>query len=79
MRQVGILGIGQTKVRENWGRSLRELAGDAIQAVLLDCGRTTCDGLFLGNMLSGISNKQDLLGALLADWSGLQQIESVKV
>lgn len=79
MRQVAVLGIGQTKVDEHWDRSLRDLAGDAILAALQDARRITCDGLFIGNMLSGMVDKQNNLGALIADWSGLRQTEAVKV
>ena len=79
MRQVGIRGIGQTKIDEHWKRSLRDLASEAIQVAMTDGKRDTCDGLFTGNMLSGISNNQDLLGSLLADWSGIQHVEAVKV
>jgi acetyl-CoA C-acetyltransferase len=79
MRQVAILGIGQTKIDEHWERSLRDIADDAILAALQDAGRLTCDGLFVGNMLSGMVDKQNNLGALLADGSGLRQVEAVKV
>jgi acetyl-CoA C-acetyltransferase len=79
MRQVAVLGIGQTKVDEHWDRSLRDLAGDAILAALQDARRLTCDGLFIGNMLSGMVEKQNNLGALIADWSGLRQAEAVKI
>jgi acetyl-CoA C-acetyltransferase len=30
MREVAILGIGQTPVDEHWDKSLKELAGEAI-------------------------------------------------
>ena len=32
MRDVSIIGMGQTKVAEHWDRSLRHLAGDAVLA-----------------------------------------------
>ncbi len=79
MRKVAILGIGQTTVDEHWDKSLRELAGEAIFAALRDAGRETADGLFVGNMMSGMLSKQENLGALIADWVGLRGIEAVKV
>jgi acetyl-CoA C-acetyltransferase len=79
MRRVAVLGIGQTKIDEHWNRSMRDLASDAILAALQDAGRLTCDGLFVGNMLSGMIDKQNNLAALIADWSGLRQVEAVKV
>jgi acetyl-CoA C-acetyltransferase len=79
MRKVAILGIGQTTVDEHWDKSLRELAGEAVFAALKDAGRENADGLFAGNMMSGILSKQENIGALIADWVGLRGIEAIKV
>jgi acetyl-CoA C-acetyltransferase len=79
MRKVAILGIGQTPVSEHWDKSLKELAGQAVFAALNDAGRTSADGLFVGNMLSGSLNHQENLGVLIADWVGLRNVEAVKV
>ncbi|MFZ6031387.1 MAG: thiolase domain-containing protein [Chloroflexota bacterium] len=79
MREVAILGIGQTPVDEHWDKTLRELAGEAIFAAMNDAGRNQADGLFVGNMMSAILSHQENLGALLADWIGLPGIEAVKV
>jgi acetyl-CoA C-acetyltransferase len=79
MRQVAIIGIGQTVIDEAWDRSLREMAGEAALSALHDAGRETVGGLFAGNMMSGIINAQNNLGALIADWVGLRGVEAVKV
>lgn len=79
MRSVAILGLGQTPVAEHWEKSLRVLAGEAVFAALSDAGRETADGLFVGNMLSGMLNRQENLGALIADWVGLRGTEAVKI
>lgn len=79
MREVAIIGIGQTPVDEHWDKTLRELAGEAIFAAMNDAGRNQVDGLFVGNMMSAILSHQDNLGALIADWIGLPGIEAMKV
>lgn len=79
MREVAIIGIGQTPVDEHWDKSLREIAGEAVFAAMLDAQRETVDGLFVGNMLSGQLSRQENLGALVADWVGLRHTEAVKV
>jgi acetyl-CoA C-acetyltransferase len=79
MREVAIIGIGQTKIDEHWEYSLRDLAGEAILAAMGDAGCLTVDGMFVGNMLSGMIDQQNNLGALIADWSGLRNVEAVKV
>ena len=79
MHPVAIIGIGQTKIDEHWDRSLRDLAVEAIVAAMRDAGRETADGLFAGNMMSGIIDMQNNLGALIADWAGLRGAEAVKI
>ena len=79
MREIAIIGIGQTVVAEQWDKSLRVLAGEAVLAALTDAGRDRVDGVFVGNMLSGPLNRQENLGALITDWVGLRGAEAVKI
>ncbi len=79
MREIAIIGIGQTPVSENWDQSIREIAGEAIFSALQDASLQRTDGLFIGNMLSGMLSKQEHLGALMTDWIGMQGIEAFKV
>ncbi len=79
MRKVAIIGIGQTPVSESWEQSIREIAGEAVFAVLQDAGRPEADGLFIGNMLSGLLSRQEQLGALVADWVGMRGRDAFKV
>jgi acetyl-CoA C-acetyltransferase len=79
MRHVAILGIGQTKVDEHWGKSLKELGGEACFAAMQDAGMKKVDALFVGNMLSPMIDGQNQLGAFFSDWIGLWGHEAVKV
>ena len=79
MREIAIIGIGQTVVAEQWDKSLRVLAGEAVLAALTDARRDRVDGVFVGNMLSGPLNRQENLGALITDWVGLRGTEAVKI
>jgi acetyl-CoA C-acetyltransferase len=79
MREVAVIGIGQTPVGEHWDKSIREIAGEAVFAALLDAHRETADGVFVANMMSGILSKQENLGTLVADWTGLRSVEAVKL
>ena len=79
MRQLAIIGIGQTPVGEQWDKSLREIAGEAVFAAMLDAGLEKVDGIFIGNMLSGILSRQESLGPLVTDWVGLRNVEAFKV
>jgi acetyl-CoA C-acetyltransferase len=79
MRQVAILGIGQTKIDEHWDLSLRELGGNAAFAAMQDAGIEKVEALFVGNMLSPMVSGQNQLGTFFSDWIGLWLKESVKV
>ena len=59
MRPVYIVGIGQSPVGEQWERSLRHLAHDAIMAAMRDAGIERADALYVGNMLSGELDGQE--------------------
>ncbi len=85
MRDVYILGLGQTEVGEHWETSLRHLALVAVEAALKDGGVRAHhnvplpDALFVGNMLAGQLSAQEHLGALIADFCGLRGIEAATV
>ena len=51
-------------------KSLKELAGDAILDALLDAHVNEFDSLFIGNMMSASANKQQNIGAYIADSGG---------
>lgn len=79
MRDVSIIGIGQTPVGEHWERSLRHLAADAVLAAMQDCGIETADALYIGNMTAGEVSGQSHLGPLVADFAGLRGVEAIRV
>ncbi len=79
VRDVSIIGIGQTPIGEHWELSLRHLAYQALAAAMQDAGVERADALYVGNMLSGEISGQSHLGALIADFAGLRGIEAVKI
>lgn len=79
MRDVAIIGVGQTPVREHWDKSLKELAVEALLAALQDAHVDSVDAIYVGNMLSGELAGQEHLGALVADQAGLPGVAAMKV
>ncbi len=79
MRDVSIIGIGQTQVGEHWETSLRHLAYYALRDAMIDAGVERVDALVIGNMLSGEVSAQAHLGALIADFAGMRGVEAVKI
>jgi acetyl-CoA C-acetyltransferase len=73
MREVAIVGIGQTKFGELWDRSLREIGIEAGLQSLVDAKLSSqdLDGLFLGNMASGSLIDQEHIAPLILDYAGL--------
>ncbi|MFZ0544214.1 MAG: thiolase domain-containing protein [Candidatus Promineifilaceae bacterium] len=79
MRQVAILGIGQTPIREHWGLAVRDLAVAAGRAALEDADVKHVDAIYVGNMTGGSLNRQRQLGTLVADHLGQWDAEAVKM
>lgn len=79
MRDVYVLGLGQTEVGEHWETSLRHLALVAVEAALKESGVKYPEALFVGNMLAGQLSGQAHLGALIADFCGLRGTEAATV
>jgi acetyl-CoA C-acetyltransferase len=79
MRNVSIVGIGQTAVAEHWDKSLKQLATDAIRKALEDAQVDRVDAVYVGNMLSGELSGQENLGTLIADHAGLPGVEAMRI
>ncbi|MGA8664935.1 MAG: thiolase domain-containing protein [Thermoplasmata archaeon] len=73
MRDVAVLGVGQTKFGELWDRSFREIGIEAGLQALVDAKLSSADlgGLFLGNMASGSLLDQEHIAPLILDYAGL--------
>jgi acetyl-CoA C-acetyltransferase len=71
--EVYIIGAGETKFGELWDKSLRNLAVEAGLKAIEDAGIYSQDigAIYGGNSLAGVINKQENIGALIADFSGL--------
>jgi acetyl-CoA C-acetyltransferase len=79
MRDIAVIGIGQTPIGELWDLSLRELAAQAVRAAAKDAGIDQPDALFVSNMLATRLSDQAHLGALIADYAGWRGIEATTV
>ncbi len=81
MRDVYLVGVGQTKISKDSGVRGRYLAAEAISQAVAHAGvdRNRISMLVTGNMMSGILAKQQQLGALVADAAELRGIEAATV
>ncbi len=73
MREVAVLGIGQTRFGELWDRSFREIGIEAGFQALLDAKLSSSDlgALYLGCMASGSLIDQEHIAPLILDYAGL--------
>lgn len=81
MREVYIIGIGQTPVSKGGqerGRYLgRRAINDAVETASIE--KSELSALYVGNMMAGLLGKQKQLGALYADVAGLRGIEAMTI
>jgi len=79
MREVAIVGVGQTPVSEHWDLSLRDMAGRAVLDAIRDAGAEEVQALYVGNMLAGQLSGQENVATAVADAAGLLPIEALKI
>ncbi len=73
MRDVAIIGVGQTEFGELWDRSFRDLGIEAGLKAIQDAkiSSEALDALYIGNMSAGKFIDQEHISALVADYAGL--------
>jgi acetyl-CoA C-acetyltransferase len=81
VRDVFIIGVGQTPVTKDHRTRGRYLGAAAVKTALTDAQVDSHEvgALYVGNMLSGILANQHQLGGLIADYTGLAGIEALTV
>jgi acetyl-CoA C-acetyltransferase len=81
VRDVYIVGVGQTPVSKATEVRGRHRAAAAVKAALADAGiePERVGALYVGNMMSGLLANQQQLGGLIADYAGLGGIEALTV
>jgi acetyl-CoA C-acetyltransferase len=81
MRDVAIIGYGQTKFGELWEKSFRELIVEAgVKAINeANVDGKDIDAMYIGNMSGGLFVGQEHIAALIADHAGLNPIPCTRV
>jgi acetyl-CoA C-acetyltransferase len=81
MRKVAIIGAGMTSFGEHWEQGFRDLVVEAGLKAIVDAGLSgdRIDAGFVGTMASGRLIGQEHIGALIADYMGLNPIPVTRV
>src|SRR3990170_3425948 len=79
MRDVVVIGVGMTKFGELWNRSMRDIYVEAALSAIDDAGVDHIDSMYVGAMSSGLFVQQEHLGAVMADYLGMNPIPATRV
>jgi len=79
MRDVVVIGAGMTKFGELWDKSIKDIFVEAAQAAIEDAGVDHIDSMYVGAMSSGLFVGQEHLGAVMADYLGVNPIPATRV
>jgi acetyl-CoA C-acetyltransferase len=81
MRKVAIIGCGMTKFGEHWETGLRDMVVEAGLRAIQDASLPgeKIDAGYIGTMASGSFIGQEHIGALIADYMGLNPIPITRV
>jgi len=79
MREVAVIGVGMTKFGELWGKSMRDIFVEAALKAINNAGVDHIDSMYVGSMSSGLFVGQEHLGAVMADYLGMNPIPATRV
>jgi len=81
MRKVAIVGVGMSKFGEEWTRGYRDMLIEAGSRALADCNLhgEEIDAIYVGTMAPGSLVGQEHIGALVADFMGLNPVPATRV
>src|SRR5438309_2479404 len=73
MRDVAVIGVGETEFGELWDRSFRDLGIEAGLKAIQDAKLRSedIDAVYIGNMSAGKFIDQEHVSTLVADYAGL--------
>ncbi len=81
IKDVAIIGYGQTKFGELWESSFRDIIVEAGMKAIVDgnIDGKDIDAMYVGNMSAGLFVGQEHVGSLIADYAGLNPIPCTRV
>ncbi len=79
MREVVVIGTGATRFGELWGQSIKDIFVEAALKAMEDSGVDHVDSMYVGSMSPGLFVGQEHLGAVLADYLGVNPIPATRI
>ncbi len=79
MKEVAVIGAGMTRFGELWNKSIKDIFVEAALKAIKDAGVDHIDSMYVGSMSSGLFVGQEHLGAVMADYLGMNPIPATRV
>ncbi|MEJ2617705.1 MAG: beta-ketoacyl synthase N-terminal-like domain-containing protein, partial [Ignavibacteriaceae bacterium] len=79
MKEVAVIGAGMTRFGELWNKSIKDIFVEAALKAIKDAGVDHIDSMYVGSMSSGLFVGQEHLGALMADYLGMNPVPATRV
>jgi len=79
MKDVAVIGIGMTKFGELWHKSIKDIFVEAALKAIDNAGVDHIDSMYVGNMSGGLFNGQEHIGAVMADYLGMNPVSATRV
>ena len=79
MKDVAVIGVGMTKFGELWGKSIKDIFVEAALKAIENAKVDQIDSMYVGSMSSGLFVGQEHLGAVMADYLGVNPIPATRV
>ncbi len=79
MRDVVVIGAGMTRFGELWDKSIKDIFVEAALGAIDDAGVDHIDSMYVGAMSSGLFVGQEHLGAVMADYLGVNPVPATRV
>jgi len=79
MKDVAVIGIGMTKFGELWNKSIKDIFVEAALKAIDNAGVDHIDSMYVGAMSGGLFVGQEHLGAVMADYLGMNPVPATRV
>ena len=79
MKEVAVIGVGMTKFGELWSKSINDIFVEAALKAIENANVDHIDSMYVGSMSSGLFVGQEHLGAVMADYLGVNPIPATRV
>jgi acetyl-CoA C-acetyltransferase len=79
MKDVAVIGVGMTQFGELWNKSIKDIFVEAALKAIENAKVDHIDSMYVGSMSSGLFVGQEHLGAVMADYLGVNPIPATRV